>query len=82
VGARLDREALASAANEVVVLPIVCQDEVIAVLYGDNGVGQGDIPSSDLLQIFLLQAGMALENSRLRDKLFQLTTARNLPIRS
>jgi len=67
--------------NEVVVLPIVCQEEVIAVLYGDNGVGQGDIPSSDLLQIFLLQAGMALENGRLCDKLFQLTTAATLPLR-
>lgn len=68
--------------NEVIVLPIVCQQEVIAVLYGDNGVGQGDLPSSELLQIFLFQAGMALENGRLRDKLFQLTTAASLPVRS
>ena len=64
--------------NEVIVLPIICQEEVIALLYGDNGVGQRDIPSSDLLQVFLLQAGMALENSRLRDKLFQLATATQL----
>jgi hypothetical protein len=63
-------------------LPIVCQDDVIAILYGDNGVGQADIPSAELLEIFLLQAGMALENNRLRDKLLQLTTAINLPIRS
>jgi hypothetical protein len=68
--------------NEVIVLPIVCQDDVIAILYGDNGVGQADIPSAELLEIFLLQAGMALENNRLRDKLLQLTTAINLPIRS
>jgi hypothetical protein len=68
--------------NEVIVLPIVCQDDVIAILYGDNGVSQGDIPSAELLEIFLLQAGMALENGRLRDKLLQLTTAINLPIRS
>jgi Domain of unknown function (DUF4388) len=68
--------------NEVIVLPIICQDDVIAILYGDNGVGQGDIPSVELLQIFLLQAGMALENGRLRDKLLQLTTAINLPIHS
>jgi hypothetical protein len=68
--------------NEVIVLPIVCQDEVIAILYGDNGVGQRDIPSADLLEIFLLQAGMALENGRLRDKLFQLTTTPNLPLPS
>jgi len=68
--------------NEVIVLPIVCQDDVIAILYGDNGVGQGDIPSAELLEIFLLQAGMALENGRLREKLLQLTTAINLPVRS
>ena len=68
--------------NEVIVLPIVCQDDVIAILYGDNGVGQGDIPSVELLEIFLLQAGMALENGRLREKLLQLTTTINLPIRS
>lgn len=69
--------------NEVIVLPIVCQDEVIAILYGDNGVGQADIPSAELLEIFLLQAGMALENGRLREKLLQLTTTTtiNLPIR-
>jgi hypothetical protein len=67
--------------NEVIVLPIICQDDVIAILYGDNGIGQADIPSAELLQIFLLQAGMALENGRLREKLFQLTTAK-LPIRS
>ena len=68
--------------NEVIVLPIACQDEVIAILYGDNGIGQGDIPSAELLQIFLLQAGMALENSRLREKLFQLTNTVNLSVRS
>jgi len=67
--------------NEVMVLPIICQGDVIAVLYGDNGVGQQDIPSSDLLEIFLLQAGMALENSRLRDKLFQQTAAASTPDR-
>jgi hypothetical protein len=34
------------------------------------------------LQIFLLQAGMALENGRLREKLLQLTNPVNLPVRS
>jgi hypothetical protein len=62
--------------TEVMVLPVVCQQDVIAVLYGDNGIGQGDLPAPDLLQIFLLQAGMALENSRLRERLLQLTVDR------
>ena len=64
--------------NEVGILPIVCQDEVIALLYADNGEGQQHIPSMELLEILVLQAGMALENTRLRDKLMQLTAAAQL----
>ena len=59
--------------NEIFVLPIVSQGEVIAVLYGDNGDSQQKIHSTDLLEILLLQAGMALENSSLREKLLKLT---------
>lgn len=59
--------------SEIVVLPIICQAEVIALLYGDNGEGQERIPSTELLEILMLQAGMALENSQLREKLLQLT---------
>jgi hypothetical protein len=59
--------------NEIFVLPIVSQGEVIAVLYGDNGDSQQKIHSTDLLEVLLLQAGMALENSSLRQKLLKLT---------
>ncbi len=59
--------------NEIVVLPVVSQGQVIAVLYGDNGDGQLKILSTDLLEVLLFQAGMALENSILRERLFQLT---------
>jgi len=57
--------------NEVLVLPIVSQGEVIAVLYGDNGDSQQKIHSTDLLEVLLLQAGMALENSSLREKILK-----------
>ena len=60
--------------HEVAVLPIISQSEVIALLYGDNGEGQEHLGSMDLLEILLLQAGMALENSSLRAKLLKLTT--------
>ncbi len=61
--------------SEVAVLPIICQEEVIALLYGDNGEGQASLPATDLLEVLLLQAGMALENKRLRDKLLRLTSS-------
>ena len=59
--------------NEIVVLPIVRQEEVIAVLYGDNGDSQQKIHSTDLLEVLLSQAGMALENEVLRERLLKLT---------
>ena len=58
--------------NEILVLPIVCQGKVIALLYGDNGDSQQRIKPSQLLEILLLQAGMALENTLLREKLLRL----------
>ena len=67
--------------NEIFVLPIVSQGEVIAVLYGDNGDSQQKIHSTDLLEILLLQAGMALENSSLREKLLKLTDSGETNIR-
>jgi hypothetical protein len=59
--------------NEIVVLPIISQEQVIAVLYGDNGDSQQKIHSTDLLEVLLSQAGMALENQVLRDRLMNLT---------
>lgn len=64
--------------NEVVVLPIISQGEVIALVYGDNGDSQQRVRPTDLLEVFLFQAGMALENSTLRNKLLQLTTSPDL----
>jgi hypothetical protein len=49
---------------------------VIALLYGDNGDSQQRIRSTDVLEILLFQAGMALENTTLRIKLLQLTTSK------
>jgi hypothetical protein len=59
--------------NEIIVLPIISQEQVIAVLYGDNGDSQQKIHSTDLLEVLLSQAGMALENRVLRERLMKLT---------
>lgn len=61
--------------SEVVVLPIISQGEVIALIYGDNGEGQASLPATDLLEVLLLQAGMALENRHLREKLLHRTSS-------
>jgi hypothetical protein len=61
--------------NEIVVLPITSQKEVIAILYGDNGDSQQRIQPTDLLEVLLWQAGMALENTTLRERLMKLRDA-------
>lgn len=52
--------------------PIVSGGEVVAVLYGDNFPEQRPIGDTDSLEIFLSQAGMAMEKalmeSRLKEK--------------
>ena len=65
--------------NEIVVLPIISQGAVIALLYGDNGDSQQKIRATDLLEVLLLQAGMALENTVLRTRLLQLTAIHSDP---
>jgi hypothetical protein len=65
--------------NEIVVVPIVSQEVVIALLYGDNGESQQRMRSTDLLEVLTLQAGMALENTVLRNKLLQLTAVHGDP---
>ncbi|MFN8008666.1 MAG: DUF4388 domain-containing protein [Terriglobia bacterium] len=59
--------------HEVMVLPVTCQGKVIALLYGDNGESQRPLSSPELLEILLIQAGIALENSILSERLLQLT---------
>ena len=61
--------------NEVAVLPIISQGEVIALLYGDNADSQQRIRSTEVLEVLLFQAGMALENTTLRNKLLRLTAS-------
>ncbi|MEW5978012.1 MAG: DUF4388 domain-containing protein [Acidobacteriota bacterium] len=58
--------------SEIAVFPVVNQGNVISILYGDNGESQQRIPDTDLLEVLLLQAGMALENESLRERLMQL----------
>ncbi len=49
--------------TQVVVLPIMNRDKVVGVLYGDNGGNRSDMGDTTGLEIFLSQAGFALENA-------------------
>ena len=55
--------------TEIVLLPIHTKQKVFALLYGDNGASGNSIDNLEGLEIFLGQAGLALENSILVRKL-------------
>lgn len=55
--------------HEVFLGPIVSGGEVIAVLYGDNQAERRPIAGTEALEIFLSQAGLAMEKSLLESKL-------------
>lgn len=57
---------LGSQPEEVFVGPLVSDGEVVAILYGDNYPAKGPIKSANAFEIFLAQAGLAMEEM-LRD---------------
>jgi CheY-like chemotaxis protein len=54
---------------EIFVGPIVSEGKVVALLYGDNLPGNRPIGDTDSLEIFLSQAGLAMEKAFLQRKL-------------
>jgi CheY-like chemotaxis protein len=54
---------------EIFVGPIVSEGKVVALLYGDNLPGKRPIGDTDSLEIFLSQAGVAMEKTFLQRKL-------------
>jgi CheY-like chemotaxis protein len=55
--------------TEVFVAPIVSEGKVVAVLYGDNLPEDKPIGDTDSLEIFLSQAGIAMEKALLQRRL-------------
>jgi CheY-like chemotaxis protein len=55
--------------SEVFVGPIVSEGKVVAVLYGDNLPEEKPIGDTDSLEIFLSQAGIAMEKALLQRRL-------------
>jgi len=57
------------APEESVVLPLVSNNRVIALLYGDNGLHGSPIGDIGALEIFIIQAGFVLDRSLLESRL-------------
>ena len=57
------------ASREAAILPLVTNRETIALLYGDNPTTGAEMRQLDALEVFLSQAGIALENAFLQRKL-------------
>jgi CheY-like chemotaxis protein len=53
----------------VAILPLVTHRETIALLFGDNPETGSEFPRLDALEVFIHQAGIALENAFLQKKL-------------
>jgi CheY-like chemotaxis protein len=56
----------------VALLPLVTHRETIALLFGDNPETGQEFPRLDALEVFIYQAGIALENAFLQKKLQSL----------
>jgi CheY-like chemotaxis protein len=55
--------------TQMVMIPLIGNNEVIAMIYGDNAVNKKPIRNVEGLEIFLVQAGIALENAFLHHKI-------------
>jgi CheY-like chemotaxis protein len=69
----LDRSLLAAIgrarASEAVLIPLLFNRHTLLLLYGDNGASGRPLPDLGRLELFIAQAGMALENKLLQQKL-------------
>ena len=56
-------------ASEIFLGPIISEGKVVAILYGDNAPQKKAIGDTESLEIFLSQAGMAMEKALLERRL-------------
>jgi len=55
--------------NQVVAIPLLSEGRIVAIFYGDNGSRMSSVENIVGLEIFINQAGIALENALLQKKL-------------
>ena len=58
--------------KEMVAIPMVSRGRVIAILYADNAVSSSPIPDISGIEIFMAQAGLAMEKALLERQLTSL----------
>lgn len=58
--------------REVFVAPIIAGGKIAAILYGDNAPEEREIGDTDSLEIFLAQAGLAMEKALLERRLREM----------
>ena len=59
-------------ADQVLAIPLIVDGKVALVVYGDNVPERKPIRGVDTLEIFMNQAGMALEKALLEKRLAEL----------
>lgn len=58
--------------SEVLVIPMLCEGKAALILYGDNMPDDGPINSTEALEIFVGQAGLAMEKALLERRIADL----------
>lgn len=58
--------------SEVLVIPMLCDGKVALILYGDNLPADGPIGSTEAMEIFVGQAGLAMEKALLERRIADL----------
>jgi GAF domain-containing protein len=66
------REIGARRPSEVAFFPIIAENKVVALLYCDNSSSGEEFAETEGLEIFINQAGLALEKSLLQKKLQEM----------
>ncbi|MBI5694183.1 MAG: DUF4388 domain-containing protein [Nitrospirae bacterium] len=70
--AYLVKELGGSEPEEFFLIPLVSNDRVVALLYGDNLPDRKPVPNIAGLEIFVYQAGLAMEKALLERKIMEL----------
>ena len=63
--------------TEALAIPLVVNDRVLLVFYGDNGAESEPLASSEELEVLMLQAGLAMEKKLLEKRLEQFRKLRD-----
>ena len=58
--------------KELVAIPMISRNRVVAILYADNAISGEDLPDLSGIEIFMAQAGLAMEKALLERQLLSL----------